>query len=157
MPTEHTINLDYGLGSDIDMLRDTVRGLHPRRSRRAAEIDEKDEFPIDLWPAMGELGLHGITVKEEFGGADMGYLAHCVAMEEISRASAWSACPTAPLQPLCQPDHRWGTPEQKERYLPGFISGEHVGAWRCPAGRRVGCGLDASARTGRATSIVERQ
>src|SRR3954462_10883989 len=89
MPIEHTINLDYGLGSDIDMLRDTVRGFASEKiAPRAAEIDEKDEFPIDLWPTMGELGLHGITVKEEYGGADMGYLAHCVAMEEISRASA---------------------------------------------------------------------
>src|SRR3954470_6836652 len=70
MPTEHTINLDYGLGSDIDMLRDTVRSFASEKiALRAAEIDEKDSFPIDLWPAMGELGLHGITVREEFGGA----------------------------------------------------------------------------------------
>ena len=130
MPTEHTINLDYGLGSDIDMLRDTVRGFASEKiAPRAAEIDEKDEFPIDLWPAMGELGLHGITVKEEYGGADMGYLAHCVAMEEISRASASVGLSYGAHSNLCVNQiHRWGTPEQKERYLPGLISGEHVGA-----------------------------
>jgi isovaleryl-CoA dehydrogenase len=130
MPTEHTINLDYGLGSDIDMLRDTVRGFASEKiAPRAAEIDEKDEFPIDLWPAMGELGLHGITVKEEYGGADMGYLAHCVAMEEISRASASVGLSYGAHSNLCVNQiHRWGTPEQKQRYLPGLISGEHVGA-----------------------------
>jgi isovaleryl-CoA dehydrogenase len=130
MPAEHTINLDYGLGSDIDMLRDTVRGFASEKiAPRAAEIDEKDEFPIDLWPAMGELGLHGITVKEEYGGADMGYLAHCVAMEEISRASASVGLSYGAHSNLCVNQiHRWGTPEQKERYLPGLISGEHVGA-----------------------------
>src|SRR5918995_1518538 len=130
MPTEHTINLDYGLGSDIDMLRDTVRGFASEKiAPRAAEIDEKDSFPIDLWPAMGELGLHGITVKEEYGGADMGYLAHCVAMEGISRASASVGLSYGAHSNLCVNQiHRWGTPEQKERYLPGLISGEHVGA-----------------------------
>ena len=130
MPTEHTINLDYGLGSDIDMLRDTVRGFASEKiAPRAAEIDEKDSFPIDLWPAMGELGLHGITVKEEYGGADMGYLAHCVAMEEISRASASVGLSYGAHSNLCVNQiHRWGTPEQKQRYLPGLISGEHVGA-----------------------------
>jgi isovaleryl-CoA dehydrogenase len=130
MPTEHTINLDFGLGSDIDMLRDTVRSFASEKiAPRAAEIDEKDSFPIDLWPAMGELGLHGITVKEEYGGADMGYLAHCVAMEEISRASASVGLSYGAHSNLCVNQiHRWGTPEQKERYLPGLISGEHVGA-----------------------------
>jgi isovaleryl-CoA dehydrogenase len=130
MPTEHTINLDFGLGSDIDMLRDTVRSFASEKiAPRAAEIDEKDSFPIDLWPAMGELGLHGITVKEEYGGADMGYLAHCVAMEEISRASASVGLSYGAHSNLCVNQiHRWGTPEQKERYLPGLLSGEHVGA-----------------------------
>jgi isovaleryl-CoA dehydrogenase len=130
MPTEHTTNLDYGLGSDIDMLRDSVRGFASEKiAPRAAEIDEKDSFPIDLWPAMGELGLHGITVKEEYGGADMGYLAHCVAMEEISRASASVGLSYGAHSNLCVNQiHRWGTPEQKQRYLPGLVSGEHVGA-----------------------------
>lgn len=130
MPTEHTINLDYGLGPDIDMLRDTVRSFASEKvAPRAAEIDEKDNFPIDLWPAMGELGLHGITVKEEYGGADMGYLAHCVAMEEISRASASVGLSYGAHSNLCVNQiHRWGTPEQKERYLPGLIDGTHVGA-----------------------------
>ncbi|MGZ9257833.1 MAG: acyl-CoA dehydrogenase family protein, partial [Candidatus Binatia bacterium] len=130
MPAEHTINLDYGLGPDIDMLRDTVRSFASEKvAPRAAEIDEKDSFPIDLWPAMGELGLHGITVKEEYGGANMGYLAHCVAMEEISRASASVGLSYGAHSNLCVNQiHRWGTPEQKERYLPGLIDGTHVGA-----------------------------
>ena len=90
---------------------------------------KRTSFPIDLWPAMGELGLHGITVKEEYGGADMGYLAHCVAMEEISRASASVGLSYGAHSNLCVNQiHRWGTPEQKQRYLPGLISGEHVGA-----------------------------
>jgi isovaleryl-CoA dehydrogenase len=130
MPAEHTINLDYGLGPDIDMLRDTVRRFASEKvAPRAAEIDEKDSFPIDLWPAMGELGLHGITVKEEFGGTDMGYLAHCIAMEEISRASASVGLSYGAHSNLCVNQiHRWGTPEQKERYLPRLIDGTHVGA-----------------------------
>jgi isovaleryl-CoA dehydrogenase len=130
MPTEHTINLDHGLGPDIDMLRDPVHSFASEKvAPRAAEIDEKDSFPIDLWPVMGELGLHGITVKEEYGGADMGYLAHCVAMEEISRASASVGLSYGAHSNLCVNQiHRWGTPEQKERYLPGLIQGAHVGA-----------------------------
>src|SRR3712207_9244210 len=93
MPTLQTTNLDFGLGSDLDMLRDTVRDFAAETiAPRAAEIDETDEFPMDLWPAMGELGLHGITVKEEFGGADMGDLAPCVAMEEISREIGRASC-----------------------------------------------------------------
>src|SRR3954468_3843883 len=116
MPIEHTINLDYGLGSDIDMLRDSVRGFaFEKIAPRAAEIDEKDEFPIDLGPALGGLGLHGITVKEEDGGADMGYLAHCVAVEEISRASASVGLSYGAHSNLCVNQiHRWGTPEQKQ-------------------------------------------
>ncbi len=161
MPTEHTINLDYGLGSDIDMLRDTVRGFASEKiAPRAAEIDEKDEFPIDLWPAMGELGLHGITVKEEYGGADMGYLAHCVAMEEISRASASVGLSYGAHSNLCVNQiHRWGTPEQKQRYLPGADfrrACRRAGDVR--ARRRVGCGLDAAARGQEGRPVcVERQ
>src|SRR4051794_4666006 len=130
MPTEHTINLDYGLGSDIDMLRDTVRGFaFEKIAPRAAKIDEKDEFPIDLWPAMGELGLHGITVKEEYGGSNMGYLAHCVAMEEVSRASASVGLSYGAHSNLCVNQiRRNGTEDQKRRYLPKLISGEHLGA-----------------------------
>ncbi len=130
MPVTSNPDLDFGLGDDIDMLRDSVRSFAQSKiAPRAAEIDAKDEFPIDLWPAMGELGLHGITVKEEFGGADMGYLAHCVAMEEITRASASVGLSYGAHSNLCVNQiHRWGTPEQKNRYLPKLISGEHVGA-----------------------------
>jgi isovaleryl-CoA dehydrogenase len=130
MPVASNPDLDFGLGDDIDMLRDSVRAFAQEKvAPRAAEIDAKDEFPIDLWPAMGELGLHGITVKEEFGGADMGYLAHCVAMEEITRASASVGLSYGAHSNLCVNQiHRWGTPEQKNRYLPKLISGEHVGA-----------------------------
>ena len=130
MPVNSNPDLDFGLGDDIDMLRDSVRSFAQSKiAPRAAEIDAKDEFPIDLWPAMGELGLHGITVKDEFGGADMGYLAHCVAMEEITRASASVGLSYGAHSNLCVNQiHRWGTDEQKNRYLPKLISGEHVGA-----------------------------
>jgi isovaleryl-CoA dehydrogenase len=130
MPVTSNPDLDFGLGDDIDMLRDSVRSFAQSKiAPRAAEIDARDEFPIDLWPAMGELGLHGITVKEEFGGADMGYLAHCVAMEEITRASASVGLSYGAHSNLCVNQiHRWGTDEQKNRYLPKLISGEHVGA-----------------------------
>ncbi|EWY39700.1 isovaleryl-CoA dehydrogenase [Skermanella stibiiresistens SB22] len=122
--------LDFGLGPDLEMLRDTVRTFSQDKiAPRAAEIDAMDEFPIDLWPAMGELGLHGITVSEEFGGVDMGYLAHVVAMEEISRASASVGLSYGAHSNLCVNQiHRWGTTEQKNRYLPKLLSGEHVGA-----------------------------
>src|SRR3954453_22098330 len=130
MPVTANPDLDFGLGDDIDMLRDSVRAFAQEKiAPRATEIDARDEFPIDLWPAMGELGLHGITVKEEFGGADMGYLAHCVAMEEISRASASVGLSYGAHSNLCVTQiHRWGNDEQKNRYLPKLISGEHVGA-----------------------------
>jgi len=121
---------DFGLGEDIDMLRDSVRAFASDRiAPRAAEIDRSDEFPIDLWPEMGALGLHGITVEEEYGGAHMGYLAHCVALEEISRASASMGLSYGAHSNLCVNQiRRWGTAEQKAKYLPKLISGEHVGA-----------------------------
>ena len=81
--------LDFALGTELDALRDTVRAFASAKiAPRAAEIDRSDNFPIDLWPTMGALGLHGITVEENYGGAGLGYLAHCIAMEDISRASA---------------------------------------------------------------------
>src|SRR4051794_23605287 len=130
MPVITNPDLDFGLGDDIDMLRDSVRAFAQEKiAPRAAEIDAQDEFPVDLWPAMGELGLHGITVKEEFDGADMGYLAHCVAMEEISRASASVGLSYGAHSNLCVNQiHRNGSKEQKQRYLPKLVSGEHVGA-----------------------------
>ena len=122
--------LDFGLGDEIDMLRDTVRAFADARiAPIAAEIDRTDEFPRHLWPEMGALGLHGITVEEEYGGAGMGYLAHCVAMEEVSRASASVGLSYGAHSNLCVNQiRRNGTEEQKRRYLPKLISGEHVGA-----------------------------
>src|SRR5450631_2133783 len=122
--------LDFALGPDLDMLRDTVCAFASAKiAPRAAEIDRTDAFPIDLWPAMGELGLHGITVEEEFGGAGLGYLAHCIAMEEISRASASVGLSYGAHSNLCVNQiRRNGTGNQKRRYLRKLISGEQIGA-----------------------------
>ena len=121
---------DFGLGEDADRLRDTVRGFASDEiAPRAEEIDRSNTFPRELWPRMGALGLHGITVEEEFGGAGLGYLEHCVAMEEVSRASAAIGLSYGAHSNLCVNQlRRNGTDEQKRRYLPGLISGEHVGA-----------------------------
>jgi isovaleryl-CoA dehydrogenase len=122
--------LDFALGAEIDMLRQSVRGFaEDRIAPLAAEIDRTDRFPIELWPAMGRLGLLGITVEEEYGGSGMGYLAHCVAMEEISRASAAVGLSYGAHSNLCVNQiRRHGTQAQKRKYLPKLISGEHVGA-----------------------------
>jgi isovaleryl-CoA dehydrogenase len=122
--------LDFGLGSDIDMLRDTVRAFSQNKiAPLAAEIDRANTFPRDLWPQLGELGLLGITVEEELGGSGLGYLAHCVAMEEISRASAAVGLSYGAHSNLCVNQiRRNGNDEQRKRYLPKLISGEHVGA-----------------------------
>ncbi len=122
--------LDFGLGADIDMLRDTARGFSQDRiAPRAAEIDRSNVFPRDLWPELGALGLHGITVEEKWGGAGMGYLAHCVAMEEVSRASASVGLSYGAHSNLCVNQiRRNGTDAQRAKYLPKLISGEHVGA-----------------------------
>src|SRR3954447_17747590 len=121
---------DFGLGEDIDMLRDTTRGFSDEKiAPRADEIDKTNKFPRDLWPQMGALGLHGITVEEEYGGSGMGYLAHCVAMEEISRGSASVGLSYGAHSNLCVNQlRRNGTDAQRKKYLPGLISGEHVGA-----------------------------
>jgi isovaleryl-CoA dehydrogenase len=121
---------DFGLGDDIDQLRDTVRGFTADEiAPRADAIDRTNTFPRDLWPRMGALGLHGITVEEELGGAGLGYLAHCVAMEEVSRGSASVGLSYGAHSNLCVNQiRRNGTAEQKRRYLPKLISGEHVGA-----------------------------
>jgi isovaleryl-CoA dehydrogenase len=121
---------DADLGDTIAALRSSVRKFADERiAPLAARIDRDDDFPRHLWPEMGALGLHGITVREEFGGADMGYLAHCVAMEEISRASASVGLSYGAHSNLCVNQiHRWGTAAQKARYLPGLISGAHVGS-----------------------------
>jgi isovaleryl-CoA dehydrogenase len=121
---------DFGLGEDADMLRDTVRRFaHARIAPRAGEIDLKNEFPRDLWPKLGDLGLLGITVEEKWGGSGLGYLEHCVAMEEISRASGSIGLSYGAHSNLCVNQiRRNGTPDQKKRYLPKLISGAHVGA-----------------------------
>jgi isovaleryl-CoA dehydrogenase len=123
-------SLNFDLGEPADMLRDSVRSFADDKiAPRAAEIDRTNQFPRDLWPEMGALGLLGLTVEEEFGGAGMGYLEHCVAMEEISRASASVGLSYGAHSNLCVNQIRLnGTPEQKRRYLPKLISGEHVGA-----------------------------
>src|SRR6202049_4637542 len=123
-------SLDFDLGPEIDMLRTTVRGFaEDRIAPLAAEIDRSDRFPIELWPEMGAIGLHGITVEEEYGGAGMGYLAHCVAMEEVSRGSASVGLSYGAHSNLCVNQiRRNGSEAQKRKYLPKLISGEHVGA-----------------------------
>jgi len=130
---DYTVNLpglNFQLGEDIDALRDAVAEFAKREiAPRAAEIDRSDQFPMDLWEKMGALGVLGITVEEEYGGAQMGYLAHMIAMEEISRASASVGLSYGAHSNLCVNQiRRNGTPEQRAKYLPKLITGEHVGA-----------------------------
>ena len=122
--------LDFGLGENADMIRDTTRRFASERiAPLAAKIDHDDWFPRDLWPAMGELGLHGITVGEEDGGLGLGYLEHVIACEEVSRASASIGLSYGAHSNLCVNQiRRWASPEQKAKYLPKLISGEHVGS-----------------------------
>lgn len=122
--------MDFGLGETADAIRDvTARFAAEKIAPIAADIDASNTFPRELWPQMGELGLHGITVSEEDGGLGLGYLEHVVAMEEISRASASIGLSYGAHSNLCVNQiRRWGTPAQKARYLPKLISGAHVGA-----------------------------
>ena len=122
--------LNHDLGETIDLVRDTVRDFTSAEiAPRADEIDQTNEFPRDLWPRLGDLGLLGITVSEEYGGADLGYLAHAVVMEEVSRGSASVGLSYGAHSNLCVNQiFRNGSEEQKRRYLPQLISGEHVGA-----------------------------
>jgi isovaleryl-CoA dehydrogenase len=122
--------LKFDLGEDIDMLRDTVAAFAADEiAPRAAEIDHSNQFPMDLWKKMGDLGILGITVPEEYGGAGMGYLAHCVAMEEISRASGSVGLSYGAHSNLCVNQLKINASDaQKKQYLPKLISGEHVGA-----------------------------
>ena len=122
--------LNFGLGETLDMLREQVNGFAAAEiAPRAEEIDRNNEFPMDLWRKMGDMGLLGITVSEEDGGSGMGYLAHCIAMEEISRASASVGLSYGAHANLCVNQIKLnGSAEQKAKYLPRLISGEHVGA-----------------------------
>ncbi|PJI37914.1 isovaleryl-CoA dehydrogenase [Ferrovibrio sp.] len=122
--------LDFGLGETADMLRQSVRGfVDAELAPRADAIDKTNEFPRDLWTKFGDLGLHGITVEEEYGGSGLGYLEHCVAMEEVSRGSASVGLSYGAHSNLCVNQiRRNGNTEQKKKYLPGLISGKSLGA-----------------------------
>ncbi|HEY1559855.1 MAG TPA: isovaleryl-CoA dehydrogenase [Caulobacteraceae bacterium] len=130
MIPNHGPMMDFGLGETAEAIRETTaRFAGDRIAPLAAEIDLSNSFPRHLWPEMGALGLHGITVEEEFGGLGLGYLEHVIAMEEVSRASASVGLSYGAHSNLCVNQiRRWGSDEQKRRYLPPLISGEHVGA-----------------------------
>src|SRR6201996_317123 len=130
MIPNHGPSLEFSLGETADAIRETTaRFAADRIAPIAAEIDETNKFPRHLWPQMGELGLHGVTVEEEYGGLGLGYLEHAVAMEEVSRASASVGLSYGAHSNLCVNQlRRWGSDEQKRRYLPKLISGEHVGS-----------------------------
>ena len=128
--TNFAPSMDFALGETADAIRETTaRFAADKIAPLAAQIDETNEFPRGLWVPMGDLGLHGITVEEEFGGLGLGYLEHVIAMEEISRASASVGLSYGAHSNLCVNQiRRWATSEQKQRYLPKLISGEHVGS-----------------------------
>ena len=130
MIANHAPMMDFGLGEMADAIRETTaRFAVEKIAPIAAEIDASNAFPRDLWPQMGALGLHGITVEEEFGGLGLGYLEHVVAMEELSRASASVGLSYGAHSNLCVNQiRRWGSQQQKRAYLPALLSGEHVGA-----------------------------
>ena len=147
--------LNFDLGETADLLRDTVEAFAADEiATRAAEIDASNEFPRDLWPRMGALGLHGITVEEEYGGSGLGYLEHCIAMEEVSRASASVGLSYGAHSNLCVNQiRRNGSDDQKRRYLPRLVSGEHVGAL---AMSEPGAGSDVVSMRTRAEKKGER-
>ncbi|MEH6404489.1 MAG: isovaleryl-CoA dehydrogenase [Sneathiella sp.] len=130
MSAIHFPTLNFDLGETADMIRDTVASFSANElAPRAAEIDSTNEFPMDAWRKMGDLGLLGMTVDEEYGGSGLGYLEHCIAVEEISRASASVGLSYGAHSNLCVNQiHRNGTQDQKSKYLPKLVSGEHVGA-----------------------------
>ncbi len=143
---------DFDQGEDLDLLRATVRSFARERIAPLAEdIDANNAFPRDLWPELGELGLLGITAEESYGGSELGYLAHVIAMEEISRASASVGLSYGAHSNLCVNQiRRWGNEEQKQSYLPKLISGEYLGAL---AMSEAGAGSDVMAM--RTTAVRE--
>lgn len=147
------MNLDFALGETADMIRDTCqRFANDKIAPIAADIDASNKFPRHLWTEMGELGLHGITVSEEDGGLGLGYLEHVVAMEEISRASASVGLSYGAHSNLCINQlRRWGDTEQKKKYLPKLISGEHVGSL---AMSEAGAGSDVLSMVTKAEKVV---
>jgi isovaleryl-CoA dehydrogenase len=147
-----TPDFDFALGESADMIRDTVaRFADERIAPLAARVDAEDWFPRELWPEMGALGLHGITVEEEWGGIGLGYLEHVISVEEVSRASASVGLSYGAHSNLCVNQiRRWGTDEQKAKYLPGLISGEHVGSL---AMSEVGAGSDVVSMKLRAEAV----
>jgi len=148
-------DFDFGLGEDIEMLRQTVRSFADAElAPRAEEIDRSNQFPRDLWPRLGELGLLGITVEPDWGGAGMGYLAHVVAMEEISRVSGSVGLSYGAHSNLCVNQlRRWGTEDQKRRYLEKLVNGEHLGAL---AMSETGAGSDVMGMRAVATQRGDR-
>jgi len=144
--------LDFALGEMADAIRNTTaRFAADRIAPLAKRVDEEDWFPIELWPEMGALGLHGITVAEEFGGLGLGYLEHVIAVEEVSRASASVGLSYGAHSNLCVNQiHRWGNAEQKARYLPKLVSGEHVGSL---AMSEAGAGSDVVSMKMRADKV----
>lgn len=147
-----TPDLDFGLPESALMIRDaTARFADEQIAPLAARIDAEDWFPRDLWPAMGTLGLHGITVEPEWGGLGLGYLDHVIAVEEVSRASASVGLSYGAHSNLCVNQiRRWGNDEQKAKYLPGLISGEHIGSL---AMSEAGAGSDVVSMKLRADSV----
>ena len=145
-------DFDFALGESADMIRDATRRFAADRiAPLAARMDAEDWFPRDIWPEMGALGLHGITVDEADGGLGLGYLEHVVAIEEVSRASASLGLSYGAHSNLCVNQiRRWGSPEQKAKYLPGLISGEHVGSL---AMSEVSAGSDVVSMKLRATQV----
>ncbi|MCJ2187270.1 isovaleryl-CoA dehydrogenase [Novosphingobium beihaiensis] len=148
-----TPDFDFALGESAQMIRDSVsRFADEQIAPLAAKVDAEDWFPRDLWPAMGELGLHGITVEEEWGGIGLGYLEHVIAVEEVSRASASVGLSYGAHSNLCVNQiRRWGSDAQKAKYLPKLISGEHVGSL---AMSETGAGSDVVGMKLRADAVA---
>src|SRR4051794_6495009 len=154
IPNAHRM-FNFDLGETADAIRETVHDFASNEiAPRADEIDKSNQFPRDLWPKIGALGLHGITVEEEYGGSGLGYLEHCVALEEISRASAAVGLSYGAHSNLCVNQlRRNGSEAQKRKYLPKLISGEHVGAL---AMSEPGAGSDVVSMTTRAEKKGDR-